>query len=39
MGANGNDENKCLEPKGVLDKCAALAFKEVNNAGAGKWVY
>ena len=39
MGANGNDENKCLEPKGALDKCAAAAFKVVNGAGAGKWVY
>ena len=39
MGANGNDENKCLESKGILDKCAALAFKEVNGAGPGKWVY
>ena len=39
MAANGNDENKCLEPKGVLDKCAGAAFKVVNSAGAGKWVY
>ena len=39
MSANGNDENKCLEPKGILDTCAAKAFKEVNSAGAGKWVY
>ena len=39
MGANGNDENKCLESKGFLDKCAAAAFKEVNGSGPGKWVY
>ena len=39
MTANGNDENKCLETKGILEKCAALAFKEVNSAGPGKWVY
>ena len=39
MKANGNNENFCLAPKGVLDKCAAVAFKEVNSAGAGKWVY
>ena len=39
MSANGNDENKCLETKGVLDGCAKGAFKEVNSAGAGKWVY
>ena len=39
MSANNNDENKCLEPKGILDKCAGKAFKEVNSAGPGKWVY
>ena len=39
MTANGNDENKCLEPKGILDKCAAASFKTVNGAGAGNWVY
>ena len=39
MGANNNDENKCLEAKGILDKCASLAFKEVNLSGPGKWVY
>ena len=39
MHANGNNENACLPSKGILDKCAALAFKEVNGAGAGKWVY
>ena len=39
MSANGNDENKCLESKGFLDKCAAKAFKTVNLAGAGNWVY
>ena len=39
MAANGNDENKCLEPKGILDKCAAIAFKMVNSAPADQWVY
>mmetsp|Transcript_47965 Transcript_47965/g.63489 ORF Transcript_47965/g.63489 Transcript_47965/m.63489 type:complete len:94 (+) Transcript_47965:66-347(+) len=39
MAANSNDENKCLKPKGILDKCASAAFKEVNGAGPGKWVY
>ena len=39
MAANGNDENKCLETKNIPDKCAAAAFKMVNSAGAGKWVY
>ena len=39
MAANGNDENQCLGPKGILDKCAAAAFKEVNSSGPGKWVY
>ena len=31
MAANDFNENKCLESKGVLDKCAALAFKKVNS--------
>lgn len=39
MTANGNDENKCLETKGILDKCAGAAFKTVNSAGPGKHVY
>ena len=39
MVANGNDENKCLGPKGILDKCAGLAFKMVNSAAADQWVY
>jgi len=39
MTANGNDENKCLPPKNILDKCAALAFKKVNAAGPGNFVY
>ena len=30
MSANAFDENKCLESKGVLDKCASKAFKDVN---------
>ena len=39
MSANNNDENKCLETKGILDKCAAAAFRTVNLAGVGNWVY
>ena len=39
MAANGNDENKCLGPKKILDKCAALAFKMVNSAKSDEWVY
>jgi len=39
MAANGFDENQCLQPKGVLDGCAKSAFKEVNAAGAGNWVF
>ena len=39
MGANGNDENKCMEPKTLLDKCAGGAFRTVNMAGAGNWLY
>ena len=39
MAANGNDENKCLETKNLLDKCGGKAFAEVNSAGPGKWVY
>ena len=39
MTANGNDENKCMPTKLILDKCAALAFKEVNSAGKGNFVY
>ena len=39
MTAHGNDENQCLEPKGILDKCSGAAFKTVNAAGAGNWVY
>ena len=31
MSLNNFDENKCLETKGILDKCAALAFKKVNS--------
>ena len=30
MSANAFDENKCLESKGVLDKCASKSFKDVN---------
>ena len=39
MTSNGNDENKCLESKGLLEKCSSAAFKTVNAAGAGNWVY
>ena len=30
MAANDFNENKCLETKGILDKCASGAFKKVN---------
>ena len=30
MTANDFNENKCLDTKAVLDKCAAGAFKKVN---------
>ena len=39
MSANGNDENLCLDTKNVLDKCANAAFRTVNSAGAGNYVY
>ena len=39
MAANGNDENLCLETKAILDKCADIAFRKVNSAGAGNFVY
>ena len=39
MGANGNDENKCLDSKNILDKCADKAFRHVNSAGPGNFVY
>ena len=39
MAANGNDENLCLESKGILDKCADGAFRKVNSAGPGNYVY
>ena len=32
MAANDFNENKCLETKGVLDKCASKAFKLVNES-------
>jgi hypothetical protein len=37
MNANNYDENRCLEPKGVLDKCAGSAFKKVNSEP--EWVF
>ena len=39
MSANGNDENFCLDSKAVLDKCADGAFRKVNTAGPGNFVY
>jgi len=39
MQANGNDENRCLESKNILDKSSALAFKKVNAAPSDQWVY
>ena len=30
MQANDFNENNCLVQKGILDKCSAKAFKEVN---------
>ena len=39
MSANGNDENLCLDSKGILDKCADGAFRKVNSAGPGNFVY
>ncbi|CAI2383652.1 unnamed protein product [Moneuplotes crassus] len=37
MSAHDNDENKCLETKGILDRCAADAFSKVNTDP--KWVF
>jgi hypothetical protein len=37
MTANNYDENKCLETKGVLDKCAGKAFKKVNSEP--EWIF
>jgi hypothetical protein len=37
MNANNYDENKCLETKGILDKCASKAFKKVNSEP--EWVF
>ena len=37
MAANNYDENKCLHTKGILDKCAALAFKKVN--AEPEWIF
>jgi hypothetical protein len=37
MNANNYDENKCLPAKGVLEKCAAIAFKKVNSEP--EWVF
>ena len=30
MTENNFDENNCLETKGILDKCASKAFRQVN---------
>jgi len=37
MATNGFDENKCLETKGILDKCASKAFKQVNSEP--EWIF
>ena len=37
MNANNYDENKCLETKGILDKCAASAFKKTNSEP--EWIF
>ena len=37
MAAHGFDENKCLETKGILDKCAGKAFKKVN--AEPEWIF
>ena len=31
MTANNYDENRCLETKGILDKCSSKAFKKANS--------
>ena len=31
MAENDFNENNCLETKGIMDKCAAAAFKKVNS--------
>ncbi len=37
MVENGQNEANCLGPKGLLDKCSAKAFKEVNSNP--KWIF
>ncbi|CDW71580.1 UNKNOWN [Stylonychia lemnae] len=37
MSLNNYDENKCLVTKGILDKCAASAFKKVNSEP--EWIF
>ncbi len=37
MTANNYDENKCLETKGILDKCSSLAFKKSN--AEAEWIF
>ena len=37
MTANNYDENKCLESKGFVDRCASLAFKKVNSEP--EWIF
>jgi hypothetical protein len=32
MAANNFDENRCLETKGIVDRCASAAFKKVNSS-------
>ena len=37
MTANNYDENRCLDTKGILDKCASAAFKKVN--AEPEWIF
>ena len=37
MNANNYDENKCLPTKAILDKCASIAFKKVNDEP--QWIF
>ena len=37
MKENNFDENRCLQTKGILDKCAGKAFKKVN--AEPEWVF
>jgi hypothetical protein len=37
MTANNYDENRCLETKNILDKCAGKAIKKVN--AEPEWIF